>query len=373
MATVLIQKRKRNKRNSYIVYYKDPHTGKRRYYKTFQRQREAQQASNDLRALLDSGKIPNKVKKRVRMLLFGEVAEEVKKDWSSRLKIGELRPKTVDEYFITLNSVNKIFSSRLLCEINAEEIRKYREEIAFKLSNISSNKRFAIIRRVFEKGLEMNAVLENPVKKFKFLSEKMHERNRFILPAGIEALVEASKQTKAKYYMPALIYLGAEHGASKQEALSLCWSDINFDYENIGIVRFYRTKNQNERTEYLMPRSRKALEDWKKHQKWMRGKKKVDAQSSDIVFSHLNGTQIQSFNRAWWATLKIAGIEDFHFHDLRHTFCSNLILSGAGLKEVKEMIGHSDISMTDRYSHLTINHKLLRQRQLAEHYETSDI
>ena len=129
MATVLIQKRKRNKRNSYIVYYKDPHTGKRRYYKTFQRQREAQQASNDLRALLDSGKIPNKVKKRVRMLLFGEVAEEVKKDWSSRLKIGELRPKTVDEYFITLNSVNKIFSSRLLCEINAEEIRKYREEI----------------------------------------------------------------------------------------------------------------------------------------------------------------------------------------------------------------------------------------------------
>jgi integrase len=110
-----------------------------------------------------------------------------------------------------------------------------------------------------------------------------------------------------------------------------------------------------------MPRSREALLGWKKHQKQMREKKKIDAQGSDIVFSHLNGTQIQSFNRAWWATLKIAGIEDFHFHDLRHTFCSNLILSGAGLKEVKEM--------TDRYSHLTINHKLLRQRQLAEHYK----
>jgi len=35
---------------------------------------------------------------------------------------------------------------------------------------------------------------------------------------------------------------------------------------------------------------------------------------------------------------------------------------------VKEMIGHSDISMTDRYSHLTLEHNLLRQEQLAKHY-----
>jgi site-specific recombinase XerC len=52
-------------------------------------------------------------------------------------------------------------------------------------------------------------------------------------------------------------------------------------------------------------------------------------------------------------------------HDLRHTFCSNLVLSGADLKDVKEMIGHADIGMTDRYSHLTAQHKLLMQRQLT--------
>jgi site-specific recombinase XerD len=43
-------------------------------------------------------------------------------------------------------------------------------------------------------------------------------------------------------------------------------------------------------------------------------------------------------------------------------------LSGADLKDVKEMIGHSDLTMTDRYSHLTVNHKLIRQQKLAEHY-----
>ena len=89
---------------------------------------------------------------------------------------------------------------------------------------------------------------------------------------------------------------------------------------------------------------------------------------SDHVFCHLAGTRIKSFNKAWWRVLEIAGIKYFHFHDLRHTFCSNLLLSGASLKDIKEMIGHSDISMTDRYSHLTLNHKQLMQDQLAHHY-----
>ena len=59
---------------------------------------------------------------------------------------------------------------------------------------------------------------------------------------------------------------------------------------------------------------------------------------------------------------------NFHNHDLRHTYCSNLLLAGSDLKTVKEKIGHRDISMTDRYSHLTANHKLLHQEQLAAHY-----
>jgi integrase len=81
----------------------------------------------------------------------------------------------------------------------------------------------------------------------------------------------------------------------------------------------------------------------------------------------IDGTPLKSFNKAWWRTLEIAGIKDFHFHDLRHTFCSNLILSGAVLKEVKEMIGHSDISMTDRYFNLTMSHRHAKQELLVEH------
>ncbi|HDZ91100.1 MAG TPA: site-specific integrase [Deltaproteobacteria bacterium] len=89
---------------------------------------------------------------------------------------------------------------------------------------------------------------------------------------------------------------------------------------------------------------------------------------SDHVFCRIDGTPIKRFDKSWHKALELAGIKDFHFHDLRHTFCSNLILSGAGLKEVKEMIGHRDLSMTDRYSHLSLKHNLSKQIQLAEHY-----
>ena len=77
---------------------------------------------------------------------------------------------------------------------------------------------------------------------------------------------------------------------------------------------------------------------------------------------------IKRFDAAWNSTCRIAGIEDFHYHDLRHTYCSSLLLSGSDLKDVKEMIGHSDLSMTDRYSHLTLRRKRMRQERLAEYY-----
>jgi len=58
--------------------------------------------------------------------------------------------------------------------------------------------------------------------------------------------------------------------------------------------------------------------------------------------------------------------------DLRHAYCLNLILAGADLKTVKEMIGHKDISMTDRYTHLTQGYRNAVQEKLAQHYAASN-
>ena len=216
-------------------------------------------------------------------------------------------------------------------------------------SAVTSNRSLFIIKQIFKHGMKLNAVKVDFASKISYLSEKEHERNTFLVPKEIQILINASQKTRAKFYMPALIYLGAEHGASKQEALSLTWSDINFEFDSQGIIRLFRTKNNRERTEYMMPRTRQALLDWQKHLAWMRHRKKIVPVEERFVFCRLNGKPITRFDSAWKRTCEIAGITDFHFHDLRHTFCSNLLLSGADLKDVKEMIGHSNIEMTDRY------------------------
>jgi integrase len=370
MATVFIQKRKRKNRNSYVIYYKDSDTGKNKYYKTLQKQKEAQQAANDLRTLLNMGKLLEirKDKKKLRPLTFAEVAQHREKEWNEKLANRELVETTFKDYTLRLRSTVNEFGTKLMLEISRQEILEYRNGLAVSISNATSNRYLFIVKQVFKTALILRAIPENPVFDIQYLSEKEHERNKFILPIDIDRLVKASQKTRAKFYIPALILLGAEHGASRQEALSLQWKDIIFDFDGIGLIRFFRSKNKKERTEFLMPRTRQALLDWKDHLEWMRHRKKIKVEDDRFVFCRQDGAPIKRFDSAWNRICDITGIKDFHYHDLRHTFCSNLLLSGSGLKDVKEMIGHKDISMTDRYSHLPGQHRKYRQEQLAEHY-----
>jgi integrase len=59
---------------------------------------------------------------------------------------------------------------------------------------------------------------------------------------------------------------------------------------------------------------------------------------------------------AWEGAVKKAGLVDLRFHDLRHTGASHMVVRGASLQDVKEILGHSDLKMTMRYAHLSPAH-----------------
>ena len=369
MANVFVHKRKGKTGIGYAVRYADPLTGKKRTFGTFRKFREAQQKVNELRMLLDSGGTPLQKKERFTPLTFGEVAESLLAVWDERLKIRELSQKTHNDYVYWLRILMKVFGDKLLCQITKEDIEEYRNQKAQEFSNVCANKHLLRIRNVFAHGIKILAVANNPAKAVPLLSERAHIRDTFVLPAELERILAASQKLRSKYYLPAVILLGAEHGASRQEILSLKWSKIKFDFQDIGLVEFFRTKTGRKRTEYLMPRTKKALLEWQSHLDFMRHRKKITDIKTDLVFCHLDGSPFRRFDTAWKKALDLAGIKGLHFHDLRHTFCSNLIISGGGIKDAKEMIGHKDISMTDRYSHLTNGRMLALQKQLAAHYE----
>lgn len=296
------------------------------------------------------------------------MAQVLRVEWHDRLEKKDLANKTVSDYRIWLNVLERDFGDRILYRITRQDIELYRDRIAKKQTNINANKHLSVFKKLFVKALELKAVLDDPAAKIPYLSEKHHTRNTYIMPPSLDNLIKATQGTRAKFYMPSVILLGAEHGACKQEILDLKWSKIIFDFKDTGLITLFRTKNSRERTEFLMPRTKKALLDWKAHFEYMRHRRKIREVKSDHVFCRLDGTPIKSFNKAWWHALKVTGIKNFHFHNLRHTFCSNLLLAGGTLKHAKDMIGHSDISMTDRYSHLHMSEHRRLQKQLAEHY-----
>jgi len=76
---------------------------------------------------------------------------------------------------------------------------------------------------------------------------------------------------------------------------------------------------------------------------------------SEYIFCGPNGEPLKNVQRSFRTALKKAGIKDFHFHDLRHTSASHLLMRGASLKSVQEHLGHSSLAMTQRYSHLSRN------------------
>lgn len=95
----------------------------------------------------------------------------------------------------------------------------------------------------------------------------------------------------------------------------------------------------------LNPEALETLRQWKAQKAQQEGE-------VGYVFPGKGGRRLDNVKKSWMELLKSAKVDSFRWHDLRHTFASKLVMAGVALNTVRELLGHSDISMTLRYAHL---------------------
>ena len=100
-----------------------------------------------------------------------------------------------------------------------------------------------------------------------------------------------------------------------------------------------------------------------KHHNWVFVHTEAVRRNDGTTTASVRKMRVDS-NTAWRAALKRAGIEDFRFHDLRHTWASWLIQAGVPLSALQEMGGWESIEMVQRYAHLAPNHLTEHARQI---------
>jgi integrase len=170
-------------------------------------------------------------------------------------------------------------------------------------------------------------------RKVKMLPER-NKRLRFLSVEEKDKLLASCGE---RVRPVALIALNA--GMRLGEILALPWSLVDLLH---GLIHIPDSKNNEPRHLPINDELRACL-------------KKLP-RSGPFVFGFLDGTQRRSCRTAFDNALEAAKIKDFHFHDLRHTFASHLVMAGVDLVTVKELLGHKSISTTMRYSHLAPSH-----------------
>lgn len=269
--------------------------------------------------------------------------------------------KLLDTYLNDYSKVNKLshkydaiaiktllgyFGKDNVSDVTAQKIERYKASRrrtiwgGKQISGARVNRELAVLKAAFNKGIEWGMVLENPVQRVKFFSEKDRSRTRFLSPTEKKRLLAACPPSLRRFVLMAL-----KTGMRKSELLDLKWKDIN---SITGVITLRKTKSGKLRHIPIHP----DVEDMLKH----------IVQNGPYVFADRRGCR-QSIHGAtrgqFDVALETAGIRDFRFHDLRHTFASELVMKGADLMTVAELLGHSSTRMTERYSHLSPSHKSL--------------
>ncbi len=238
--------------------------------------------------------------------------------------------------FYNLGTLEKYFGGKYLYTITIKDIEKFKVERASQVAPATVNRELATLKTMFSKAVLWEKLHDNVTKPVKFLNEPKG-RLRFLEREEIvKVLTNCNKKLRP------IVVLALNTGMRRGELFGLKWHDV--DFKN-NIITLLDTKNGEKREVYINEQVKTALIRVRKHPE------------SQYIFCNSLGKPHHDIRKSFFTALKKSGIKDFHFHDLRHTFASQLVMSGIDINTVRELLGHKDIRMTLRYSHLSPSYK----------------
>ncbi len=211
-------------------------------------------------------------------------------------------------------------------------------------SNATHNRYLALIKVMMNRAVQWNMLEMNPAAYIRPLTENPN-RERFLSASEVGILLRVLEETprNAANAIKLMLFTGQRAG----NVMSARWSD--FDNRGVWIIPI--TKSGKFHRVYLSEEAKETLED-----------QKAISGSKEYVFpGRRSNPHITCLEYIWKTIQTKTGLIDVRLHDLRHTFASWAINSGASLYDVKNLLGHSDSRVTEKYAHLSED----RQREVA--------
>jgi integrase len=340
---------------SWQIDYIDP-VGKR-VRQTFKKKKDADAEIGKRVSLIAENRYLD-VKKEYKTT-FGELLARYEKNFEDQSSF-----KTAKIFFIE-NFKHYFKEDTLLANIRYVDLETFRNDLKQKLTHhekirtvASINREMSCLRHIFKKAVEWEMIGENPFNKGSSLHLKENnQRTRYLIEDEIDRLLDACSTKVIKFpeskkhvkqmtrkdvhYLRDIVECAINTGMRKGEILSLKWEQIRN-----GFIYLRKTKTSN-------PRQIPINEDLDALFKRIRKRQEF---KSEYVFIY-EGRRIEELKNGINAALKRANIEDFTFHDLRHTFASHFVMRGGSLKALQEILGHTSLTMTMKYAHLAQEHK----------------
>lgn len=241
---------------------------------------------------------------------------------------------------------------RPLTAISPVDIEGYKLHRRTQVSGSTTNRELALLKRMVNLAIEWDLFVErNPVCRVKFFREfNIHRR--------ILSVEEEERLLRnASPFLQDLITFGLNTGLRVGEIFSLQWPRV--DMQN-GILNVFAPKTGKTRSVPINSEARRVLEAWALGRK------------NDFVFyNHDTGKPFVDLKAGFALACRKAGISGVSWHTLRHTFASRLVERGVDIVTVQQLLGHSTVTVTMRYTHTNLDSKRSAVAKLADHCNKS--